>query len=66
VQTGAPTHTELLAKLIFSRTRGEPHKDEDVIDITRQQLERTFQTNIFGMFYMVPKPQAPICRRGQA
>ena len=32
---------------------GEQHPDQDITDITVEQLERTFQTNIFSMFYMV-------------
>ncbi|WP_395336240.1 SDR family oxidoreductase [Novosphingobium sp. BL-8H] len=32
---------------------GEQHPDEDITDITEAQLRRTFQTNIFGMFFMV-------------
>jgi NAD(P)-dependent dehydrogenase (short-subunit alcohol dehydrogenase family) len=32
---------------------GEQHPDQDIRDITEQQLQRTFQTNIFAMFYLV-------------
>lgn len=32
---------------------GEQHPDKDITDITEEQLRRTFQTNIFGMFFMV-------------
>ena len=32
---------------------GEQHPDKDIRDITEEQLQRTFQTNIFGMFYLV-------------
>ena len=32
---------------------GEQHPDEDIVDITEEQLKRTFQTNIFGMFFLV-------------
>jgi NAD(P)-dependent dehydrogenase (short-subunit alcohol dehydrogenase family) len=32
---------------------GEQHPDKDIRDITEAQLRRTFQTNIFGMFFMV-------------
>jgi NAD(P)-dependent dehydrogenase (short-subunit alcohol dehydrogenase family) len=31
---------------------GEQHPDEDITDITEEQLKRTFQTNIFGMFFL--------------
>ena len=32
---------------------GEQHPDKDIRDITAHQLLRTFQTNIFAMFYLV-------------
>ncbi len=32
---------------------GEQHPDEDIADITEEQLRRTFQSNIFSMFFMV-------------
>jgi NAD(P)-dependent dehydrogenase (short-subunit alcohol dehydrogenase family) len=32
---------------------GEQHPDKDIRDITPEQLQRTFQTNIFSMFYLV-------------
>ncbi|EIZ78022.1 short-chain dehydrogenase/reductase SDR [Novosphingobium sp. Rr 2-17] len=38
---------------ILVNNAGEQHPDEDITDITEEQLQRTFQTNIFGMFYMV-------------
>jgi NAD(P)-dependent dehydrogenase (short-subunit alcohol dehydrogenase family) len=38
---------------ILVNNAGEQHPDRDVTGITEQQLLRTFQTNIFGMFYMV-------------
>jgi len=38
---------------ILVNNAGEQHPDADIRDITEQQLQRTFQTNIFGMFYMV-------------
>ena len=36
--------------------------DEDITDITEQQLRRTFQTNIFGMFFMTQAAR-PTLRR---
>lgn len=30
----------------------EQHPQKDILDITPEQLEKTFRTNIFGMFYM--------------
>ena len=38
---------------ILVNNAGEQHPDEDITEITEQQLLRTFQTNIFGMFHMV-------------
>jgi NAD(P)-dependent dehydrogenase (short-subunit alcohol dehydrogenase family) len=37
---------------ILVNNAGEQHPDKDVTDIDEQQLRRTFQTNIFGMFFM--------------
>ena len=44
---------------------GEQHPDEDVTDITAEQLQRTFQTNIFSMFYLVQAAR-PHLQRGAA
>jgi len=42
-----------LGKLdILINNAGEQHNDENIEDITEEQLKRTFQTNIFGMFYL--------------
>ena len=38
---------------ILVNNAGEQHPDEDITDITVEQLQRTFQTNIFAMFYLV-------------
>jgi NAD(P)-dependent dehydrogenase (short-subunit alcohol dehydrogenase family) len=38
---------------ILVNNAAEQHPDEDIRDITEEQLKRTFQTNIFGYFYMV-------------
>jgi NAD(P)-dependent dehydrogenase (short-subunit alcohol dehydrogenase family) len=38
---------------VLVNNAGEQHPDEDVTEITEDQLRRTFQTNIFGMFFMV-------------
>jgi len=38
---------------ILVNNAGEQHPDNDITDITEEQLLRTFQTNIFGMFYLV-------------
>jgi NAD(P)-dependent dehydrogenase (short-subunit alcohol dehydrogenase family) len=37
---------------ILVNNAGEQHPDEDIRDITEDQLKRTFQTNIFSMFYL--------------
>jgi NAD(P)-dependent dehydrogenase (short-subunit alcohol dehydrogenase family) len=37
---------------ILVNNAGEQHPDKDIVDITEHQLRRTFQTNIFGMFFM--------------
>ncbi|MBX9741444.1 MAG: SDR family oxidoreductase [Beijerinckiaceae bacterium] len=37
---------------ILVNNAGEQHPDEDITDISEEQLLRTFQTNIFGMFYL--------------
>lgn len=38
---------------VLVNNAGEQHPDTDITDITEDQLRRTFQTNIFGMFFMV-------------
>ena len=38
---------------ILVNNAGEQHPDKDITDITEEQLRRTFQTNVFGMFFMV-------------
>ena len=37
---------------ILVNNAGEQHYDEDIREITEDQLKRTFQTNIFSMFYL--------------
>ena len=37
---------------ILVNNAGEQHSDKDIRDITEEQLKRTFQTNIFGMFFL--------------
>ena len=37
---------------VLVNNAGEQHPDEDVREISDQQLRRTFQTNMFGMFFM--------------
>jgi len=38
---------------VLVNNAGEQHPDKDIRDITPEQLQRTFQTNIFAMFYLV-------------
>jgi NAD(P)-dependent dehydrogenase (short-subunit alcohol dehydrogenase family) len=45
---------EKLGKLdILVNNAAEQHPDKEITDITEEQLKRTFQTNIFGYFFMV-------------
>jgi|TARA_R100001230_G_C5675427_1_gene180953 NAD(P)-dependent dehydrogenase (short-subunit alcohol dehydrogenase family) len=50
---------------VLVNNAGEQHPDEDVTDITAEQLQRTFQTNIFSMFYLVQAAR-PHLQRGAA
>ena len=50
---------------VLVNNAGEQHPDEDVTDITAEQLQRTFQTNIFSMFYPVQAGR-PHLQRGAA
>ena len=50
---------------ILVNNAGEQHPDEDIRDITDEQLRRTFQTNIFSMFYLVQAAR-PHLRKGAA
>ena len=47
---------------VLVNNAGEQHSDKDIRDITEDQLKRTFQTNIFGMFFMT---QAAALHLGQ-
>jgi NAD(P)-dependent dehydrogenase (short-subunit alcohol dehydrogenase family) len=45
---------EALGRLdILVNNAAEQHPDDDIRDISEEQLKRTFQTNIFGYFFMV-------------
>jgi NAD(P)-dependent dehydrogenase (short-subunit alcohol dehydrogenase family) len=46
------TVRELKRLDILVNNAGEQHPDKDIRDISEEQLRRTFQTNIFGMFFM--------------
>jgi NAD(P)-dependent dehydrogenase (short-subunit alcohol dehydrogenase family) len=37
---------------ILVNNAGEQHPDNDITDISEQQLKRTFQTNIYSMFFL--------------
>ena len=37
---------------ILINNAGEQHPDEDIRDISEEQLKRTFQTNIYSMFFL--------------
>ncbi|MET0252273.1 MAG: SDR family oxidoreductase [Novosphingobium sp.] len=59
---GDPRHCNGLVRAVIDRwgrldvlvnNAGEQHPDKDIRDITTEQLQRTFQTNIFSMFYLV-------------
>ena len=43
---------------VLVNNAGEQHPDKDITDITVEQLQRTFQTNIFSMFYLVQAARA--------
>jgi NAD(P)-dependent dehydrogenase (short-subunit alcohol dehydrogenase family) len=38
---------------ILVNNAGEQHPDEEITDVTEEQLKRTFQTNFYGYFFMV-------------
>src|SRR3954451_12518539 len=50
---------------VLVNNAGEQHPDKAITDITEEQLRRTFQTNIFGMFFMT-QASARHLRQGSA
>ncbi|MEA3066793.1 MAG: hypothetical protein QOK41_200 [Sphingomonadales bacterium] len=50
---------------ILVNNAGEQHYDADIETITEEQLRRTFQTNIFGMFYLT-QAALPHLKQGSA
>jgi NAD(P)-dependent dehydrogenase (short-subunit alcohol dehydrogenase family) len=50
---------------ILINNAGEQHPDEDITGITEEQLKRTFQTNIFSMFFLVQAAR-PHLQKGAA
>ncbi|WP_426266167.1 SDR family oxidoreductase [Sphingomonas sp. LHG3443-2] len=50
---------------ILINNAGEQHPDEKIENITEEQLRRTFQSNIFSMFFMV-QASMPHLKKGAA
>jgi len=50
---------------ILVNNAGEQHYDEDIRDITEDQLKRTFQSNIFSMFFLT-QAAVPHLKEGSA
>jgi NAD(P)-dependent dehydrogenase (short-subunit alcohol dehydrogenase family) len=50
---------------VLVNNAGEQHPDEDIRDITEEQLKRTFQSNIYSMFFMV-QASLPHLKEGAA
>jgi NAD(P)-dependent dehydrogenase (short-subunit alcohol dehydrogenase family) len=50
---------------ILVNNAGEQHPDKDIRDISDEQLRRTFQTNIFSMFYLTQAAR-PHLKKGSA
>ena len=50
---------------ILVNNAGEQHPDEDIRDISEEQLKRTFQTNIFSMFFLTQAAR-PHLKKGAA
>jgi NAD(P)-dependent dehydrogenase (short-subunit alcohol dehydrogenase family) len=50
---------------ILVNNAGEQHWEKDIRDISEEQLKRTFQTNIFSMFYLTQAAR-PHLKKGAA
>ncbi|MGB7409048.1 MAG: SDR family oxidoreductase [Pontixanthobacter sp.] len=50
---------------VLINNAGEQHPDQDIADITAEQLQRTFQSNIFSQFYLVQAAR-PHLKKGAA
>ncbi|WNO54128.1 SDR family oxidoreductase [Stakelama saccharophila] len=50
---------------ILVNNAGEQHPDQDITDISEEQLRRTFQTNIFAMFFLTQAVR-PHLKKGAA
>ena len=71
---GCPDSCKLLVDKVIDKwgridvlvnNAGEQHPDDDITDITVEQLQRTFQTNIFSQFYLVQAAR-PHLKKGAA
>ena len=71
---GDPEHCKEVVRKVIDKwgrldvlvnNAGEQHPDKDITDITVEQLQRTFQTNIFAMFYLVQAAR-PHLKKGAA
>lgn len=71
---GDPAHAAGLVEAVIARwgrldvlvnNAGEQHPDKDIREITPEQLQRTFQTNIYSMFYLVQAAR-PHLKKGAA
>lgn len=57
---------ETLGRLdILVNNAAEQHPDEEITEITEEQLKRTFQTNFYGYFFMVQAAR-PHLKKGSA
>jgi NAD(P)-dependent dehydrogenase (short-subunit alcohol dehydrogenase family) len=59
------TVDELRRLDVLVNNAGEQHYDSDIEKITDEQLRRTFQTNVFGMFYLT-QAALPHLKEGSA
>ena len=50
---------------VLVNNAGEQHWDEDITEISEKQLKRTFQTNVFGMFF-ITQAARPHLKKGSA
>lgn len=68
-KSGEKIVAQTIAKLgrldILVNNAGEQHPAKDIRDISAEQLQQTFATNIYGMFYLV-QAALPHLKRGAA